>query len=120
MFLSAGFHRHIVSLVVTFNRKAFPPSSDPYSPIFDAAQGKSREALSLINKRFEISRYRRLAATCPINMPVWGALKKDPSKKPPRIVKRLDGKTPSTKRTKRIRSSGEGPSPKKRKTRTKA
>eukprot|EP00752_Nemacystus_decipiens_P010107 g9008.t1 len=80
------------------------------------AQGKTREALSLINKRFKISRYRSLAAAYPIDMPVWDTLEKDPSKKPPRRVKRLDGKAPSTKRTTRIRSLGEGPASKKRKT----
>lgn len=88
-----------------------------YLDVPAAAQGKTREALSLISKRFEISRYRSLAAAYPIDMPVWSALKKDPSKKPPRIVKRLDGKTPSTKRTTRIRSNGEAPPSKKRKTR---
>ena len=85
-----------------------------------AVQGKKDETLSLINKRFEISRYRHRAATCPIDMPVWGALKKDATKKPPRMVKRLDGKAPSTKRTTRIRSNGEGPARKKRKTRASA
>lgn len=62
-----------------------------------------------------MSRYRRLASAYPIDMPVWGALEKDLSKKPPRKVKRLDGKTPSTKRTTRIRSNGEAPAPKRRK-----
>lgn len=75
-----------------------------------------KESLSLVNKRFKLTRYRRLA-THPINLPVWDELKKDPSKKPPRMVKRLDGKAISTKRTTRIRSTGEERARKKRKTR---
>ncbi len=81
---------------------------------FDAAQKKTRESLSLVSKRFEMSRYRRLA-TGSTNMPVWDELEKDPSKKPPRIVKRLDGKKPTRKRTTRIASKGEAPQRKKRK-----
>lgn len=102
--------------IVAFNSKTL--FSDPYFYDIAAAQKKTGKALALINKRFEISRYRRLAAAYPIDMPVWGALEKDLSKKPPKIVKRLDGKAPSTKRKNRIRSAGEAPSQKKKKTKT--
>ncbi|CAM9100737.1 unnamed protein product [Pylaiella littoralis] len=80
------------------------------------AQKMTSRALSLISKRFKITKYRRLASACPINMPVWDALEKNPKQKPPRTVKRLDGKTPSTTRRsgKRIRSRGEDPTPRKR------
>lgn len=88
----------------------------PYVRIVAAAQKKTSQALSLINKRFKISRYRRWASAFPMNMPVWSALEKDPRKKPPRMVKRLDGTTPTaTRRTKkRIRSKGEVPTPRKK------
>ncbi|CAM9287864.1 unnamed protein product [Ectocarpus fasciculatus] len=84
------------------------------------AQKKTKRTLSLINKNFEMKAYRDLASAHPVDLPAWTSLEKDSSKKGPKMVKRSSSKTPTPTRriSKRIRSRGEEPARRKKRTRT--
>ncbi|CAB1117118.1 unnamed protein product [Ectocarpus sp. CCAP 1310/34] len=126
-------HGHKVSIKWTSGQSRGPPEMDctcgvpkkmqlPCSHLLAVAkaQKKTKRTLSLINKNFEMQTYRDLASAHPVDLPAWSSLEKDSSKKGPKMVKRPRAKAPTPTRRilKRIRSKGEEPARRKKRTRT--
>ncbi|CAM9216637.1 unnamed protein product [Ectocarpus sp. 4 AP-2014] len=126
-------HGHKASIKWTSGQSRGPPEMDctcgvpkkmqlPCSHLLAVAkaQKKTKRTLSLINKNFEMKAHRDLASAHPVDLPAWSSLEKDSSKKGPKMVKRPRAKTPTATRRilKRIRSKGEEPARRKKRTRT--